>query len=317
MFGGGGGGNSNEQPMNPDAGGYGYGPPGSGPPGPNDQEMGNAQNPPASSSYGQQPPAYTQTPAYGHGGQPGNFSNSAPQAPYPDTQPGQPAYAKMTSTPPTNVLWFSAACSVMFGATISFFSELFSLEWVDALQMSYLFVFGLLMAALDTPVFTQVTIVSEMRAGISKYIAILNRVTGKGAAYVFLGSALWSSMFANVEGGFLLFLAVLIGVFVVFTGCFSLAIAVLKSRNLNLVRLELRKEPMSLKQMYDMHAKMNPTNGITQEEFKKMTPYARGVSFDQADIKLIFNALSSNPRKDVISLEDLTGWVNGNMMVFI
>jgi len=316
MFGGGG--NSNEQPMNPDAGGYGYGPPGTGPPGPHDQEMGHGQSPAASSSYGQQPPAYSQPPGYGHGGQPGNFNNNAPPAAYPDTQPGQPpAYAKMTSTPPTNILWFSAACSVMLGATISFLSELFSLEWVDALQMSYLFIFGLLLAALDTPVFTQVTIVSEMRAGISKYIAILSRVTGKGAAYVFLGSALWSSMFANVEGGFLLFLAVLIGIFVVFTGCFSLAIAVLKSRNLNLVRLELRKEPMSLKQMYDMHAKMNPTAGITQEEFKKMTPYARGVSFDQADIKLIFNALSSSPRKDVISLEDLTGWVNGNMMVFI
>merc|ERR1719238_881535 len=98
-----------------------------------------------------------------------------------------------------------------------------------------------------------------------------------------------------------------------------MAIAILKSRNLNLVRLELRKDnpAQSLKQMYDMHAKMNPTAGITQEEFKKMTPYARGVSFEQSDIKLIFNALSSNPRRDVISLEDLTAWVNGNMMVFI
>ena len=44
---------------------------------------------------------------------------------------------------------------------------------------------------------------------------------------------------------------------------------------------------------------------MAQEEFKKMTPYARGVTFEQADIKLIFNALSSNPRRDVISLEDI------------
>merc|ERR1719223_601167 len=115
----------------------------------------------------------------------------------------------------------------------------------------------------------------------------------------------------------MIFLCVAIGAFVVLVGMFSLAFAAMKSRNLNLVRLELRKEPMSLKQMYDMHARMNPQAGITQEEFKKMTPYARGVSFEQADIRLIFNALSSNPRRDVISLEDLSAWVNGNMMIFI
>jgi len=216
-----------------------------------------------------------------------------------------------------NLIWFAAACSVMLGASISFVSELFSLEWVDALEMGYLFIFGLLLAVLDTPLFNQVAIVSELRTGIGKYIAVLQRVTGKGAAYIFLGCALWSSMFANVEGGFLLFLAALIGLFVVFIGVFSMAIAILKSRNLNLVRLELRKEDTSLRQMYDMHAKMNPQAGITQEEFKKMTPYARGVSFEQSDIKLIFNALSSNPRRDVISLDDLTAWVNGTMMVFI
>merc|ERR1719456_1410594 len=205
----------------------------------------------------------------------------------------------------------------MIGALISFISEIFSLQWVDALEMSYLFIFGLLLAVLDTPLFNLVAIVSELRTAIGKYIAVLQRVTGKGAAYIFLGCALWSSMFANVEGNFLLFLAVLICLFVVAIGCFSVAIAVLKSRNLDLVRKELRKEPSSLKQMYDMHAKMNPTAGITQEEFKKMTPYARGVSFEQGDIKLIFNALSTNPRRDVISLEDLTAWVNGNTMVFI
>lgn len=216
-----------------------------------------------------------------------------------------------------NLIWFAAACSVMIGACISCVTLLFSLEWVDALEMAYFFIFGMLLAILDTPLFTTVAIVTELRNAIGKYIAILQRVTGKGAAYIFLGSALWSSMFANVEGGFMKFLSVMIGLFVILIGSFSLAIAILKSRNLNLVRLELRKEPMSLKQMYDMHAKMNPMAGITQEEFKKMTPYARGVSFEAPDIKLIFNALSTNPRRDVISLEDLSAWVNGNHMVFI
>jgi len=306
-----GGGNSNEEPMNPysnvkaDVAGYGYGPPGTGAPGPQDQEMGYSQNPAASSSY-----AGMATP--GNAQPPSNFNNDDA------TKAGsQAAYLNRPSTiNPMNLIWFAAACSVMFGSTISFFSKLFSLEWVDALQMGFLSIFGLLLAVLDTPLFNQVAIVGEMRVGIGKYIAALQRVTGKGATYIFLGSASFmavrppSSLAVRV-------IAALIGVFVVLVGCFSLYIAILKSKNLNLVRLELRKEPMSLKQMYDTYAKMNPTAGITQEEFKKMTPYARGVSFEQADIKLIFNALSTNPRRDVISLEDLTSWVNGDMMAFI
>merc|ERR1719498_722547 len=261
-------------------------------------------------------------PPPGPGGYPPNNFNNAPGYPpgnYPNAgpMPTAPGYTRMSSTNPMNLIWFAAACSVMIGSAISAVCTLFSLEWVDALEMAYLFIFGLLLAVLDTPLFHQVQIVAEMRQAIGKYIAVLQRVTGKGAAYIFLGCALASSMFANVEGGFMLFLAVLIGLFVIFIGCFSLAIAFLKSRNLNLVRLELRKEPMSLKQMYDMHAKMNPAMGITQEEFKKMTPYARGVSFELPDIKLIFNALSSNPKRDVISLDDLNAWVNGNQMVFI
>lgn len=312
MFGGG----QQNAPMM--GGGGGYGPPA-------DQEMGNAAGPgygqPMGGMMGGQPGGYG---PIGGPPPPGPQGYNPAAAPYPgQAAPGgvppgqQAAYTRMSSTNPMNLIWFAAACSVMIGALISFFSEIFSLQWVDALEMSYLFIFGLLLAVLDTPLFNQVAIVSELRIAIGKYIAILQRVTGKGAAYIFLGCALWSSMFANVKGGFLLFLAVLIGLFVVIIGAFSLAIAILKSRNLDLVRRELRKEPTSLKQIYDMHAKMNPTVGLTQEEFKKMTPFARGVSFEQGDIKLIFNALSSNPRRDVISLDDLQAWVNGNMMVFI
>lgn len=317
--------NNNTSQQMPNAGSnpgsYGYGPPSEQA---HSQEMGNAgygQNPnQMQGGYGNNPnqmqyPGGYGAPPPGAGGYPQAAPGAYPGSPAP---PGGPAsYTRMSSTNPMNLIWFAAACSVMIGASISCITMLFSLEWVDALQMAYLFVFGLLLAVLDTPLFNQVAIVSELRTAIGKYIAVLQRVTGKGAAYIFLGCAMWSSMYANFTGGVMLFLAVLIGLFVVLIGSFSMAIAILKSRNLNLVRLELRKEQGSLKQMYDMHAKMNPMAGITQEEFKKMTPYARGVSFEAPDIKLIFNALSSNPRRDVISLEDLTSWINGNHMVFI
>merc|ERR1719201_1329240 len=154
--------------------------------------------------------------------------------------------------------------------------------------------------------------VLSIRTAIGKYIAILQRVTGKGVAYIFLGCSLTSSMWANLKGGFMIFLSLLIGLFVVFIGLFSLVVAVVKSRNLNLVRQELQKDgSVSLEQMYTMHAKKEPQMGLTQEEFKNMTPYARGVAFEGADIKLIFNALSSNPRREYMSREDLQAWVHG------
>merc|ERR1719293_589312 len=117
----------------------------------------------------------------------------------------------------------------------------------------------------------------------------------------------------------MIFLTCLIGLFVVFIGLFSLVVAIVKSRNLNLVRQELQKDgSVSLEQMYTMHAKNQPQQGLTQEEFKNMTPYARGVAFEGADIRLIFNALSTNyPRKEYLSREDLQAWVQGDTMVFI
>lgn len=299
---------------------YGYGPPGDQA---HQQEMGHAGG-----GYGQNPNqmqgGYGQNPNQMQ--QPGGYMNAPPAAAplppnlqAPGNYPGSPAPVGFTgpSANPMNLMWFAAACSVMIGSFISCIVLIFSLEWVDAVEMFYLFTFGLLLAVLDSPLFTGFNIVKELRDAIGKYIAVLQRVTGKGTAFIFLGCALWSSMFANIEGTFMLVLACLIGGLVVLVGAFSVVIAIAKSRNLNLVRLELRKEPMSLKQMFDMHAKMNPMAGITQEEFKKMTPYARGVSFEAPDVKLIFNALSSNPRRDVISLDDLTAWVNGNHMVFI
>jgi hypothetical protein len=206
----------------------------------------------------------------------------------------------------------------MLGALISLIDEFFSLEWVDALEMIYMFIFGGLMATLDMPVLGAQQPFKDIRTGICKYIAILQRVTGKGVAYIFLGCALTSSMWANLKNNFLLFLTVLIGLFVVCVGLFSLVVAVIKSRNLNLVRQELRLDgAASLSDAYAKHAKQNPQIGLNQEEFKTLTPYARGVQFESADIKLIFNALSTNPRREYISIDDLQSWVLGDMMVFI
>lgn len=249
-----------------------------------------------------------------YGAPPTNSHPGAYPGPLPNTA-GKTTVNQLTSF---NLIWFSAACCVMLGAFISFLSEFFTGQWADALEMLYFLVFGILMATLDTPILSQHEQIQNLRISIAKYIAVLQRVTGKGIAYIFLGSALTSSMWANLEGGFMIFLTVLIGFFIVAVGFFSLVVAVVKSRNLNLVRVELQQDgSQSLPQLYERYAKLSPHNGLTQEEFKALTPQARGVSFEAADIKLIFNALSSYPKRDFISREDLQNWVHGDMMVFI
>jgi len=207
-------------------------------------------------------------------------------------------------------MWFGAANCVMIGALISFINEVFSLEWVDALEMAYMFLGGLLMATVDTPLFTGFNCVNTVRHGVNRFLALLTRVTGKGVVFCFFGCTLWSSMFANLEGGFLLVLACLLGVFIFLTGIISVLLGAMKSRNLNAVRLELLKHE-NVQQMYDAHAKTRPEVGLTCEEFNKMSPYLRGVQFEGSDLKFIFNALSSDPSRQFLSMHDMTEWVQG------
>merc|ERR1719387_3170678 len=99
------------------------------------------------------------------------YANTAPPPGY--QQPGVPPTGappagatpyKMSSTNPINLIWFAAACSVMLGSLIGFFSEFFSLQWVDALENLYFFGAGLLLASLDTPLFNNMLVVTDLRA---------------------------------------------------------------------------------------------------------------------------------------------------------
>lgn len=243
-------------------------------------------------------------------------------APVPELAPltsqygaGQSGDAHMASSIvfPWSFMWFGAALCVMVGAFVSFLDLIFSFEWIDALEMAYLFFFGTLLALVDTPVFTNMSIVANIRACMNRFAAVLTRVTGKGIVYCFLGCTLWSSMWSNLEGTFLTFLAFFLGIAIFLTGLISVGLGAMKSHSLNLVRSEFRKDSggASLQQLYSSHARLNPATGLTPDEFNRMAPYARGVQFEASDLKFIFNALSSDPKRMFISQEDLHNWIMG------
>lgn len=250
----------------------------------------------------------------------GNAGGAPPppeQAPLTGGPPGmgKGGYSHMAApyVYPWSFMWFGAALCVMVGALISFLNLVFSLEWVDALEMAYLFFFGVLLATVDTPLFTSMMLVTHIRQSVNRFVAVLTRVTGKGFVYMFLGCTLWSSMYSNLEGFFFQFLAFLLGGVIFLTGLISVGLGVMKSRNLNRVRAELRKDTggTNLQQLYSSHARLNPTTGLTPEEFNRMSPYARGVQFEATELKFIFNALSSDPNRMFISFQDLQEWVMG------
>jgi len=218
---------------------------------------------------------------------------------------------------PWSFMWFGAAFCVMVGAVISFVQEIFSLEWIDALEMAYLFFFGVLLAIVDTPLFSTINIVTHIRQAVNRFVAILTRVTGKGVVFMFLGCTLWSSMWANVEGGFLLFLAFFLGTVIELTGVISIILGVIKSRNLNLVRTALKKDSKALTAQYQQFARMNPNTGLTPEEFERMSmSLPTPVRFEGSDLRLVFSGISTDPNRMFISYEDLDQWVTGGF-VFI
>jgi len=194
-----------------------------------------------------------------------------------------------------NDVYFAAAMCVVIGALLGGTSLFFAFKAVDWLGMSYLMLFGLALAMLDTPFLKSVKFVAESKMYIGKYVQFVTRVTGKGVTLIFLGSTLFLMMWNTNKGGFMRFLAVILSLFPAMVGLASVVVGTMKSSNLEKVRRNL--EPI-IEQQYDQHALRHrgPNGGLTMTEFNDMTEKnCPGVHFEPLDLKLIFNALVSDP----------------------
>uniref|UniRef100_A0A7S2P2U6 Uncharacterized protein n=1 Tax=Zooxanthella nutricula TaxID=1333877 RepID=A0A7S2P2U6_9DINO len=212
---------------------------------------------------------------------------------------------------------------IVTGAMVGGIALFFSLETVDFLQMTYLTLFGFVLAILDTPFLKSVKIVTESRMYVGKYVQFVTRVTGKGVTLVFLGSALFMTMWDNVEGAFMEFLAVVLCLFPTVVGLCAIAIGLLKSSKLDKARRMLET---TIDQRYNHFAQTyhGPQGGLTMAEFNAMTMENGGYKFEPLDLKLVFNALVSNPswrggpmgNDDwVIPRQDLWEWVKGGIVL--
>lgn len=237
----------------------------------------------------------------------------------------------MQTTTGMNMVLFGAACCIMFSSFICFLGSLTS-NWVHGLEMLYFFLFGVLLAVLDTPFFKTIKAIGDLKMYIGKYVELLTRVTGKGVSFIFVSSSLFASMWINFEGGFIRFIAVVTNLFVGGVGAAAIVIGVMKSNKLNKAKMQLQNGVLENRYPYWAQRYRNsPQGGLTPNEFNNLTMENGGFKWEDADLKLIFSALVANPSWRIsalnsqqgnnptamdeprIPLEDLKRWVYGGM----
>jgi len=211
-----------------------------------------------------------------------------------------------------NLVWFAAACCVLFGGLFGAMDLLFTtIAPLDFLDEIYLMVFGGIMFVLDAPLHFKGIL--EVKQYIFKYSRFLTRLTGRGLWYIFLGTMTFATLWENSIS---YFLAVVLGLFVFGVGVFSTTFGYVKSRKLERVRVVLAENHRNgkLPSLYQSFAKSSPQGGLTKQECNDLAQQMKGISFDQDELSCIFNALTTGPRGENISMDDLTQWAEGKMV---
>jgi len=219
-----------------------------------------------------------------------------------------------------NDIFFAAACSLIVSAVVTWIIFLFEFKVIDFIALTYLLFFGCVLAVLDTPVFKAIRGVMEAKMYIGKYIQLLTRVTGKGVVFIFLGSFQFITMWDNLQGGFFEFMAVVLCFFPIIVGGVAIVLGILKSKKLDKARRQLM---VVIDQRYDQFARTfpGPNGGLTMNEFNMLTLENGGFRFQSLDLKLIFNALVTNPswrmQASVTAAAGGQGYTNPNQEVKI
>lgn len=288
------------QDQQPHFSGGGYGPQGSYPP-----QGGNFNAPPTTynpqGSYGAPPTNYQP-----HGSPGGPYGSNSGYSTHPSA-----SLKGMSVGGNINDIFFGAACCIVLGAFLSGFVLFFTLALVDFIQVTYLMIFGGILAILDTPLFKTIKAVMDAKMYIGKYLQFVTRVTGKGVTLVFLGSALFMTMWHNLEGWFFKVLTVVLCFFPMLVGFGAIIIGILKSSKLDKAR---RQVQMVINDRYAQYAQTHPgpQGGLTMQEFSVLTLENGNFRFEPFDLKLIFAALVSNPSWRAQPTSTQGGYVNAN-----
>ncbi|KAF4758968.1 hypothetical protein FOZ63_011705, partial [Perkinsus olseni] len=151
------------------------------------------------------------------------------------------------------------------------------------------------------------SVISTIEAFIVKYFAFLTRFTGRGIWYIFLGTMTFATLWDNQ----IWYLgAVLLGFYVFLIGVFATVMGAMKSRKLDRVRQQIRRQNANSEQMFNSYARSSPQEGMTAEEFDLLSGQVAGISFRPDELTFVLNALCNEGRLG-ITQRDFCGWVAG------
>jgi len=214
-------------------------------------------------------------------------------APYGDADPYSPGDKPMqpARNNEMNDFFFWAAMCIVIGSLLGGTCLFFSMKAVEFLQLTYLMVFGAALAIMDTPVLKSIKFVGMSKLYIGKHFSLITRVTGKGVVLIFMGSALFMTIWDTLESGFMRFLAALLCLFPVCIGFTAVVVGFFKSTRLD----KARKQMQHIVDHEGLHQFARHEGGLSMEAFNDLCQTHSGIKFERLDLQLIFNALSSNP----------------------
>jgi len=230
---------------------------------------------------------------------------------------------------PLNLAFFIASVFIIIGAFFAALTLFANGSFVDFLNLTYMLLFGLTMAILDTPIWGTMKIVKELKANVGKYASFITRITGRGICFVFLGCANLSAMFANLDSVGMKIMAFILNGLVIIVGILAIVVGFNKSQKLKKMQWALKSgllENVYAKYSTQYPESKNPTEtGLTLPEFQRLATEQAPVKFEEMELKSVFIALCQNPAwrleggdcPEKLTKYDLMQWVQSERMTIL
>ncbi len=106
--------------------------------------------------------------------------------------------------------------------------------------------------------------------------------------------------------------AFILGLFVFTVGAVSTSLGIVKSNKLERVRVLVRRQNVTSEAVFSSFARLNPSLGMTGDEFNMLCGQVSGITFRPDEMVYIMNAVCESGLQ-VVTLKDFHEWVAGNV----
>lgn len=208
---------------------------------------------------------------------------------------------------PMSFVWFVTGVLLIPGCLLVLKNVIYECQMFRSVQLIFLLLMGAMVAIVDAPAKLQISFVRDIQENFVKYCAVVSRVTGKGLTLTFAGSALWSSLFTNVEDTAVLFLGGVFSLPALIVGIGTFGYGMMKSWHLHNARTMLNDADVQLDEHWD---KVGRKDVIGKPGFSSLlNQSANGLHFDDEDLTLIFRALSKKGTPHIMTKSDMDNWL--------